>query len=197
MPSSFLLLAIVFLTWSGVACRSDRQEALPEKDIPPQTDSKPSDVFFAKLTALCGKGFWGSFVHPGQPPFPFAGSELLMEVASCDDQRIRITFHVGEDASRNWVLAFEENRLRLTHDHRNRDGSAADVTGYGGVAVDLGSAWRQDFPADAATIEQIPKAADSVWSMIFSEDMSKFSYLLTKSGEVIFHVDFSLSSSET
>ena len=73
-----------------------------------------------------------------------------MQVRDCNENEIRIPFHVGENRSRTWVITRIGDRLRLKHDHRHEDGSSDALTMYGGETTsrDAGSAMRQEFPAD-------------------------------------------------
>lgn len=187
----FVVFCLVILPW---ACKQDKgKEAEPVLQVETGT-AEPADAFFTRLKSLCGKAFWGGFVHPQQPPLPFAGSELLLEGAECGEHEIRLVFHVGEDASRNWIISRQGDRLRLIHDHRRPEGGQAETNHYGGLTKVSGTYFRQDFPAEEATVEKLPRAAGSVWSLSFKEDGSVFSYILAKEGEILFHVDFNLKS---
>ena len=55
-----------------------------------------------------------------------------MHVRKCTADTIRIPFHVGDDASRTWVVTRTTTGYRLKHDHRHRDGSEDKLTQYGG-----------------------------------------------------------------
>ena len=46
-----------------------------------------------------------------------------MHVRSCEENRIRIPFFVGDDKSRTWVLTFDSDQIQLKHNHRHEDGS--------------------------------------------------------------------------
>ncbi len=192
-----LLLSVLFcLAFLPSACKRDRAgEAEPAPALQVEASSSvPAAAFFSRLKTLCGKSYWGRFVHPQQPPFPFAGSELLLEGTECREGEIRLTFHVGEDTSRNWIISRIDDSLRLLHDHRRTGDGQEETNHYGGLTLAAGSSFRQDFPADETTLEKLPRAAGSVWSMSFSEDGTVFSYMLAREGEILFHVDFDLKS---
>lgn len=194
--STFMASLLFCLAFLPTACKRDQAgeaESTPALQVE-ASSSVPAAAFFNRLKTLCGKSYWGRFVHPQQPPFPFAGSELLLEVAECRDAEIRLTFHVGEDASRNWIISQIDDRLGLLHDHRRTGDGQEETNHYGGLTLVAGSSFRQDFPADETTIEKLPRAAGSVWSMSFSDDGTVFSYILARAGEILFHVDFDLKS---
>ena len=89
--------------------------------------------FLASLTPYCGRAYVGRIVSPPVPADEaFAGKALIMHVASCTEDTVRIPFHVGDDHSRTWVLSRTAVGLRLKHDHRHADGTEDRVTQYGG-----------------------------------------------------------------
>lgn len=67
-------------------------------------------------------------------PEPFEGAVLRMVLDDCDGDLLPIPFLVGDDASRTWVLEFQEDGLRLAHDHRDPDDTPSEANLYGGVA---------------------------------------------------------------
>jgi hypothetical protein len=160
-------------------------------DARPETD--PHDAFWVALTDLCGRAFEGR-VRESQPPdSTFAASTLVMHVRECDDDVIRIPFHVGEDRSRTWVLTRTAEGIRLKHDHRHEDGSEDAVTQYGGDTAAPGSATIQEFPADAHTATLIPAAATNVWTLELRPGAT-FAYALRREGtERRFRAEFDLS----
>ena len=101
---------------------------------------------FDRLAALCGKAFEGRIVSPpAAADAAFAAQRLVMHVRECSSDVIRIPFHVGDDASRTWVVSRTASGLRLKHDTAiaaartsspnmrrfvgRRDDDAADVPG--------------------------------------------------------------------
>jgi hypothetical protein len=143
---------------------------------PPQ-----QEAFWASLRALCGGAFPGRVLEAPPGDTTFAGRELVMHVRRCEDDRILIPFHVGEDRSRTWVLTRTAGGLRLKHDHRHADGSEDEVTQYGGDTRDAGTSVRQEFPADAFTAGLIPAAATNVWTVEVVPGRS-FTYALRREG---------------
>lgn len=135
-----------------------------------QKPSTGAEVFWAELEKLCGKAFAGDVAVDTSNSPDFAGKALVMHVRSCEKDRIRIPFFVGDDRSRTWVLTRKDGRIRLKHDHRHKDGKPDSVTMYGGTAANSGMATRQFFPADEETVTVVappagnaPSAAANVW----------------------------------
>lgn len=112
----------------------------------------PQDAFLERLSSLCGRAFEGRVVTSEAADRDMAGQRLVMHVADCSDERVRIPFHVGADRSRTWVITRSPAGLRLKHDHRHEDGSHDVLTNYGGDTAGPGSATRQEFPVDAESI---------------------------------------------
>lgn len=138
-------------------------------EIQSQTKA-PNDVFWDELKKLCGKAFAGKIDADTSPSPDFTGKALVMHVRSCEKDRIRIPFFVGEDKSRTWVLTRKKGRIELKHDHRHEDGKPDKVTMYGGTTNNTGEAIRQFFPADEQTTKVVappvgdaPSAAANIW----------------------------------
>ena len=96
----------------------------------------PADIFFDRLSALCGKAYEGRIASPpAAADSSFAGKRLVMHVRECSDERIRVPFHVGGDRSRTWVISRTGTGLRLKHDHRHEDGSEDRLTNMAATAI--------------------------------------------------------------
>jgi hypothetical protein len=155
---------------------------------------QPNAVFWKELQSLCGKAFAGTVVAAPADDTTFKDKTLVMHVRSCEKDRIRIPFVVGEDRSRTWVLTWKEDRILLKHDHRHEDGTPDKVTMYGGMTTSVGMLGRQMFPADQETVDVIPAAATNVWwiELIAGEH---FSYNLRRMGsERYFSIKFDLKT---
>ena len=156
----------------------------------------PVDTFFARLAALCGKAFEGRVTSSGEVSAILAGKRLVMHVRECSANNIRIPVHVGEDRSRTWVVTRTGSALSLRHDHRHQDGSEDTVTQYGGGSVSVGTAKRQEFPADQFSKAMFvrannPQGVNNVWIMEV-EPRRSFAYELRRpSGFVRFAFDLS------
>ncbi|HEU4510016.1 MAG TPA: hypothetical protein VFR78_17410, partial [Pyrinomonadaceae bacterium] len=129
-----------------------------------QAQAEPANaVFWKELQKLCGKAFAGTVVAAPADDATFKDKTLVMHVRSCENDRIRIPFVVGENRSRTWVLTRRQDRILLKHDHRHEDGKPDTVTMYGGWTTNVGTPERQVFPADQETVQVIPAAATNVW----------------------------------
>lgn len=183
MKKSAPALALLVLALSGCAT-ADPQAAA-------------HDLFFARLSALCGRAFQGRIASPPvEADAAFAGKRLVMHVRTCSATEIRIPFQVGDDRSRTWVVTRTRTGLRLKHDHRHADGSEDPLTRYGGDTVGPGSESRQSFPADAFSRDLFvrrnsPQSVPNVWAMEV-EPGRLFAYELRRPGR-FFRVEFDLA----
>lgn len=152
------------------------------------------DAFFDNIKQHCGKAFEGKVVFDNDPS-PAFQTRLVMHVRSCTNTQLQIPFHLGEDASRTWIITKTGSGLNLKHDHRKPNGSDDPLTMYGGHTIDAGFPQAQSFPADQYSKELfvargIPQSVGNTWQMFIYED--KFTYRLTREGRD-FRVDFDLS----
>jgi hypothetical protein len=159
------------------------------------TTRSQADDFLASLRPLCGQAYNGRIASPPvAADEAFAGKPLVMHVADCTADTVRIPFHVGDDHSRTWVLTRTSAGLRLKHDHRHRDGSEDRVTQYGGDAATPPEAKRQLFPADDFTKDLLRREGNSagvenVWAVEHRPGL--FAYELRRPGRY-FRVEFDL-----
>ena len=179
-----ILALLPFLTL--VACASP---------APPE----PADAFMARLQALCGRAFAGRIVIEDPADASFAGQRLVMHVRQCSANEVRIPFHVGDDRSRTWLLTRTGGGLQLEHDHRHEDGTADEVTLYGGHSATPGTAERQEFPVDARSIALFEGAGltasvRNVWAFEI-EPGRRFVYELARPDGRLFRVEFDLRQS--
>lgn len=152
------------------------------------------DGFWDRLSTLCGQAFAGELVRAPEGDTSFEGRALSMHVRSCEENRIRIPFVVGDDLSRTWVLTrHEDGSIELRHDHRHDDGSDDAVTMYGGFSPSEGAPHGRLFPADDQTNTVIPGSWPNVWMMEVHPG-ERFVYLVQRLGtERAFRVEFDLS----
>ena len=134
------------------------------------TSSAEQDAFWAALQAHCGNAYRGR-VSDATPYYSSSlAGDAVMHVMDCSEDRIHISFHLGENRSRNWLLTRKGGTIRLKHDHRHEDGTEDRVSQYGGDAPVPGLATRQIFPADAHTASILPDRADNFWFFDFVDD---------------------------
>lgn len=153
------------------------------------------DVFFDNIAKHCGKAYQGKVTVDNAPSSRFANKPLIMHVRKCDKSQLQVPFHVGDDASRTWIISKTGSGLSLKHDHRHKDGSFDKSTMYGGHTVDAGWSQMQSFPADQYSkelfVEQgIPQSVGNTWQMYIYPE--KFTYRLIRQGRE-FRVDFDLT----
>lgn len=156
----------------------------------------PSDAFISQLKTLCGRSFEGRVVSTDAADADFRSKRLVMTVASCAADEVRIPFAVGEDRSRTWVVTRISQGLRLKHDHRHADGTPDELTNYGGDSAEPGTAVRQEFPADAESKALFTRTGRSVsnanvWA-IEVKPGETFAYELRRP-ERFFRVEFDLT----
>ena len=130
----------------------------------------PQSLFWQDLQLLCGRAYSGRVVSRDPDDSQLAAARLIVHVARCDPQAVRIAFHAGADRSRVWVIARNADGLSLTHVHRGEDGREEVRSRYGGETTSPGSARRQAFPANARTRalfvrEDIAAAGSNIWSL--------------------------------
>jgi hypothetical protein len=153
------------------------------------------DDFFNSIAKLCGNAFEGKVVFDNDPS-PTFDNKLMMHVRICSSTQLQIPLHVGNDASRTWIISKTGSGLSLKHDHRKEDGSDDPLTMYGGHTLDAGHVQVQSFPADQYSKELftrtgIPQSAGNTWQMsIYAE---KLTYRMVREGRE-FRVDFDLTN---
>lgn len=167
---------------------------------PMLTSTSVQDEFFDNLRQYCGQAFEGEVVEANFTGIEtFSENRLVMHVRNCEEDRLEIPFHVGDNHSRTWILTKTGSGISLKHDHRKSNGDE-DIDGgtmYGGHTQDAGWANAQSFPADEASKEDfirrgIPQSVGNTWHMyIYPGDF--FGYRLTRAGREM-RVDFDLSN---
>ena len=158
-----------------------------------QPEFSPQDIFFERLSLLCGKAFPGQLVSKDDADADMVGKAMVMHVSNCDLHEIQIPFHVaGEDdkwnRSRTWIITRTENGVRLKHRHRHEDGSLDIVTNYGGDSANKGTPIRQEFPIDDDSIslfktEGLQQSLTNIWAIELSPPGTKnpqFAYQLQR-----------------
>ncbi|MFN3230369.1 MAG: hypothetical protein ACK41P_11000 [Asticcacaulis sp.] len=163
--------------------------------ITPAAAASPAEGFFKRLSTLCGQSFAGKVVTTDPADDSFRKADLIMTVAQCSPEEIRIPFAVGEDRSRTWVIRrIGPDRLSLKHDHRHSDGTEDALSQYGGLTVSAGMDSVQAFPADAfskALFERLDRAVSvtNVWELGVTQ--TTFAYQLSRPNR-LFRVEFDL-----
>jgi len=136
--------------------------------------SAEQHAFWQALREHCGNAYAGH-LSDATPYYASAFGSLgrpLLHVRECTEDRTHLALHFDGDHSRNLLLTREPatGTLRLKHDHRERDGSASEITQYGGDAPKPGLPTRQIFQADAHTAEILPDRFDNFWFLDIVSD---------------------------
>ncbi len=122
----------------------------------------PDDIFFQRMSTLCGKSFAGKMIAGNESDSSFVTADLRARVHECSEREIRIAFDVGEDHSRTWIITRTDGGLRLKHRHMLKDGTEDPVSQYGGDTASGGTASRQEFPVDSFSKAMFTKEGRSV-----------------------------------
>jgi hypothetical protein len=180
-------------------------------DPPSAPEPSAQDVYFERLSILCGKAYPGQLVSDQEADAEMMGQPMIMHVATCDQNQIQIPFHIGNadgtwNRSRTWIITRTENGLRLKHRHRHEDGSLDAVSNYGGDTSSEGTAERQEFPVDDESItlfkaEGLDQSVTNTWAVEVSppgQRDARFAYELRRpetAGGRFFRVEFDLAKS--
>lgn len=161
----------------------------------PKPPINSHDAFFTNIAKHCGKAFEGKVTVDNAPGGSFAENKLVMHVRSCSDNQLQVPFHVGDNASRTWLISKTRSGLSLKHDHRHKDGTEDELTMYGGHTADNGWPQVQSFPVDKYSkemfVEQgLPQSIGNTWQMYIYPEV--FTYRLIRQGRE-FRVDFDLT----
>lgn len=162
-------------------------------------DRENADRFLEALNAHCGEAYAGRVIRnePVTGPDPFANRYLVMHVAECEPNGIRMSFFVSDDGEREWIVKRTERGLQLRHIHRAEGGIPIALNYYGGTTVSPGTPNRQEFPADKETIalfkrEDLDVARENVWSLAIDDD-ERFIYQLAREDGRLLQIEFDLS----
>jgi hypothetical protein len=183
-------------TYVGYAEPGDARPAAPDGpgvvEVP-----DPQQLWWERMQALCGRAFAGEMVRYDEAmDAGWLNRPVIMHVRECSPTEIRIPLHVGENRSRTWVLTRTDRGIRLKHDHRYPDGTEEASTQYGGDTADRGTAYRQEFPADAYSkalfeAQDHPDGVHNIWIMEIHPG-ERFTYNLTRFNRD-FAADFDLT----
>ena len=192
MKHTALLLALAVIACSPESPAPAAPASVPAVAIEPP----PAEAFMAQLNELCGQRYVGKVVSTDAADADMASSRLVMHVRDCSDDEVRITFAVGEDRSRTWIVTRTPAGVRLEHDHRHADGTEDELSRYGGETTAPGRWNRQEFPADAFSkglfmTKGNPASVDNVWAM--EADHYLFAYELRRPNR-FFRVEFDLTA---
>ncbi|MCY7295007.1 hypothetical protein [Alteromonas sp. a30] len=186
------VLLSLFISTLSFSASSSADNERPKPAVPKVTAQVQ---FTDAIKEHCGKAYAGKVKVDNQPSAAFTNKSLVMHVMKCEENRVYIPFHVGNDHSRTWILTHTGSGLSLKHDHRKPSGKEDNLTQYGGHTINAGWPQIQSFPADAFTQELfanlgLPQSIGNTWHMYIYPE--KFTYRLTREGRE-FSVEFDLT----
>lgn len=150
------------------------------------------NAFFEGLAERCGDQYPGRAILAPASDEVFHPAYLGMHIADCDDEEIRITFLVDDDASRTWVIERSDEGLLFTHEHAREDGTLYEASGWGGWATNDGTSLFQHFPDHRWTPERGPEDSRSIWRLRLDPLNGQFVYYLdrglTPAYRLVFHM---------
>jgi len=155
----------------------------------------PANQFFERMSTLCGKSFAGKMTAGNESDTSFATADLQAHARECSAKEIRISFDVGEDRSRTWIITRTDGGLRLKHRHMLKNGTEDPVSQYGGDTATAGTPARQEFPVDEFSKAMFTKEGrtvsnTNVWAFEVQPGQSLV-YELARPGR-LFRVSFDL-----
>ncbi|MEQ9315522.1 MAG: hypothetical protein RLN72_06695 [Henriciella sp.] len=158
-----------------------------------------ADEFLANVQPFCGNSYEGRIVSDDPQDEDWRSETLIADFETCTETGLIIPLHVGDDHSRTWLVALnDDGRLALRHQHNHEDGTPDALTLYGGKSSGASTATRQEFPADKKTMdlfdaEGIPESKHNIWAMEIQADDRIFIYELKRPGRE-FRAEFDLST---
>ena len=201
------LIALTGVLLVPAACGDVDERAGPPEELADQVVEVRDDLpvalqglawqqqeFWDNLREHCGQAYPGfaAIIRDGDTRRDelYADREFVAHFRQCLDEEIRIAAHIDDDRSRTWILSPVPGRgLELYHDHRNPDGSDADVTGYGAETSQPGDPLRQEFTRDSA-----PDGSQGFWMFEIVPDENRLSYGNHDGTEWLVRFDFDLGS---
>lgn len=178
---------------AGCATQDRAVGAEDDRAAPTTAQGATEASFIEMFRLLCGQSYEGRAVFTVSDNEEMADKRMVMHIETCEQDLVRVPFHVNDDRSRTWILSVTDRGLLLKHDHRDPDGTPHDLTNYGGYARSGGTGFSQSFPADRETISMLPEGATNVWTMEFDTERQVFVYDLQRHGRPRFRAEFDLS----
>lgn len=153
-------------------------------------DANPQNEFWRALQALCGRSFQGE-IATNKTTHQLTG-DLEIKTKACSTDRVEVSFAIGSDRSRTWILTRTQTGLRLKHEHRKPNGQLDKITNYGGDTQAPGKATRQAFVVDDETRALVDGTDKNIWVFEFKDGY--LAYELYKGDATpVFQARFSLN----
>ncbi|MEA5444344.1 hypothetical protein VCB98_00745 [Gammaproteobacteria bacterium AB-CW1] len=188
LATGLVLLASIGLT----ACGTTPTETGQTAQGPERPATGPGSGFWQALAPHCGQAFRGELVASRPGDDGFRERDVVVELRHCEDSRMLMPLHVGDDRSRTWVLERHPWGVTLKHQHRDQDGSVQDTHYYGGLARPPADGNQLKFPVDDETLAMLPGSVGGVWTMEV-EDGRLYYQVRRKGSDEVFRLAFDLS----
>jgi len=175
---------------AGCAATSASKRAVASVEtvtVAPPDPLAEQRAFFENLRALCGQTFGGRTILAPVKDRTFEPARLYIVVKECKADEIRVSFIVGDDASRTWVFHLRNDGLKFTHEHLRPDGTAYELSGFGGNAAKGGSPVYQSFPYFANNADT-PLAQRQTWRLRLDTEHEVFLYYLDMGGAPLYQL---------
>ena len=137
--------------------------------------AKPNaqDDFMENLAELCGNAYSAKVISTDAVDSIWRASDIIIGPVNCSGGAFKFPLTVGDNRAQSWVLSAKAGGLSLKHvnkQHAHSDGSIDPINNYGGQTQNMGTAYRQDFPADTFSRklfegQGLPNSAKNIWAM--------------------------------
>jgi len=150
--------------------------------------STPQLAFMRNLAEHCGKAYHGQITRRPESDQLFRGDEVLtVDFRECEENQLKLPFHVEENRSRTWVLTTTTAGIDLRHDHRHPDGRPEENTWYGAHTQAVNSEHRQEF------LRESDDGTNSGWAIEIVPG-ERYTYGTISEGVWNYRLDFDLTA---
>jgi len=153
---------------------------------------EPGESFWSAIRPYCGQAYEGELVSARDGDDGFREQSVIVHIKQCEDSRLLMPLHVGDDHSRTWVLERQAWGVGLKHEHRDPDGSPQAVSRYGGLARPPADDTTLTFPVDEETLAMLPNSVGGFWTLSLEED-TLYYQVQREGAEQVFRLAFDLS----
>ena len=137
------------------------------------TEPNAQDIFMENLAELCGNAYSAKVISTDAVDSIWRASDIIIGPINCTGGAMKFPLAVGDNRAQSWELSTKSGGLSFKHvnkQHAHSDGSIDSINNYGGQTQDLGTAYRQNFPADTFSRQLfegqgLPNSATNVWAM--------------------------------
>lgn len=153
-----------------------------------------SESFLENFHHFCKKEFKGSIVYPAGNDAPFKGQLIKVKVIHISPNEIQLPITIGNKIYRILHLKKDANGVWLQHENKKPDGTQAEISLYGGKAINSDKPFLMVFQADAYTKALLGSERNSSWLLAFSNDKQILTYIAQSDGFLDLQLDFDLTT---